>query len=281
MIASPFAGVLDSLQVQRGQQISAGDPLFVLERGSEAAVRQEAAARLRSARARLDDLRATRRMPELDASRAEALQAAAAHDLSRTQFERERQLFERGLVAQERLDEARTRLRRDSARLEQVQAQLRLAEQSVGRDRELAAALAEADAASASLAQAEWSWAQKSRRAPHGGLVHETYFVQGEWVPAGRPVVSLLPPANIKLRFFVPEPEVGSVRVGQTTRVSCDGCGEPILATVSWVSTQSEFTPPLIYSRETRARLVFMVEARPSAADAPRLKPGQPVEVTW
>jgi HlyD family secretion protein len=93
--------------------------------------------------------------------------------------------------------------------------------------------------------------------------------------------VSLLPPANIKVLFYVPETEVGRLRIGQSVRVQCDGCGEPIAATVRWVASTAEFTPPLIYSRETRAKLVFRVEARPGAADAPRLKPGQPVDVTW
>jgi HlyD family secretion protein len=111
-------------------------------------------------------------------------------------------------------------------------------------------------------------------------LIYDTFFVEGEWVPAGRPVVSLLPPGNIKLRFYVPEAVVGGLRVGQAVKVSCDGCGAPLAAAVSYVSPAAEFTPPIIYSRETRAKLVFLVEARPEAKDATRLKPGQPVDVS-
>lgn len=92
--------------------------------------------------------------------------------------------------------------------------------------------------------------------------------------------MSLLPPENIKLRFFVPEAVVGGLRIGQKVSATCDGCGTPIAATVSYVSARSEFTPPILYSREARAKLVFMVEARPGLADAPRLKPGQPVDIT-
>jgi HlyD family secretion protein len=110
--------------------------------------------------------------------------------------------------------------------------------------------------------------------------VHDTFFVAGEWVPAGKPVVSLLPPGNIKLRFFVPATVVGALHVSQNIKAACDGCGAPLAATISYVSPAAEFTPPVIYSREARTKLVFMVEARPSAADAARLKPGQPVDVS-
>jgi HlyD family secretion protein len=108
----------------------------------------------------------------------------------------------------------------------------------------------------------------------------DTLYVQGEWVNAGAPVVSVLPPANLKVKFYVPEPRVGSVKVGQRIQVSCDGCGNAIGATVSFVAPQAEFTPPVIYSRESRAKLVFLVEARPAPEDAARLHPGQPVDVT-
>jgi HlyD family secretion protein len=211
---------------------------------------------------------------------AEAEQAAAARKLSESQFKRDHQLFESGFISSARLDEARANLARDQARVEQAQAQIRVAQQSVGRAGELAAAQAEVDAAKAVVAQAEWKLTQKAQRAPQSGLVHDTFFVQGEWVPAGKPVVSLLPPANIRLRFFVPETLVGQIRPGQGVKASCDGCGAPIAATISYISPKTEFTPPVIYSKESRAKLVFMIEAQPAIADAPRLKPGQPVDIT-
>ena len=136
------------------------------------------------------------------------------------------------------------------------------------------------DAARAVVSQAQWRLGQKTQPAPRSGLVHDTFFVPGEWVPAGKPVVSLLPPENIKLRFFVPESLVGRLQLGQKVGVSCDGCGASIQASVSYVSPSAEFTPPVIYSKESRAKLVFMVEAQPAPADAVRLKPGQPVDVT-
>jgi len=98
-------------------------------------------------------------------------------------------------------------------------------------------------------------------------------------VPAGAPVASLLPPENIKVRFYVAETELGAVQVGQQVTLRCDGCPAPIAARIGFISPKAEFTPPVIYSRERRANLVYLIEARPAPADAPRLHPGQPVEV--
>jgi HlyD family secretion protein len=136
------------------------------------------------------------------------------------------------------------------------------------------------EAARAVVAQAQWRLGQKDQPAPRSGLVQDTFFVPGEWVPAGKPVVSLLPPENVKLRFFVPEPLIGRLRTGQKVSAACDGCGNPVEATISYVAPKAEYTPPVIYSKEARAKLVFLVEARVAAADAVRLHPGQPVDVT-
>lgn len=279
LVASPYAGGLQQLSVTRGETIAAGAPLFALEQGNEAAARREAEDRLRAAQARLDNLRGAQRPAQLDALEAQAREAEAARALSATQLERERALFAQKFIAQARLDEALTGLRRSEAQLAQIKAEIRLARSSIGRNAEVAAARADVDAARAVLAQAEWRLGQRSVPAPVAGLVHDTFYVAGEWVPAGTPVVSILPPANIKLRFFVPEMVVGALRIGQRVSIHCDGCGTPINAAVSYVSIEPEYTPPIIYSRESRAKLVFLVEARPAFEDAVRLKPGQPVDV--
>ena len=107
----------------------------------------------------------------------------------------------------------------------------------------------------------------------------DTYFRAGEFVPAGQPVVQLLPAGAVKARFFVPEAEAAALKPGDALQLSCDGCGAPLAARVSRVASQAEYTPPIIYSNTQRTRLVFMVEARPDAADAARLRPGQPLGV--
>jgi HlyD family secretion protein len=131
------------------------------------------------------------------------------------------------------------------------------------------------------LAQTDWSFEQKKQSAPQSGLVYDTLFRQGEWVPAAKPVVVLLPPQNIKVRAFVPETRVGSIHYADTARVTVDGVQNPFLGKVSYISPRAEYTPPVIYSRESRAKLVFMVELIFDPQAAANLHPGQPVDVEF
>ncbi len=277
-VGAPFAGTLVRLDVERGAKVVAGDPLFALEAENEAAARREAGERLARANAQLDNLRKARRPTEIDAARAQLAQAQAAAALSATELGREEELVAKGFVSRQRLDEARTALARDRARVDELEAQLATARLAARPD-EIRAAEAEASAARAALEQAEWRLRQKSAHATVAGQVTDTLFVRGEWVAAGQPVVTLLPPENVKARFFVPEPQLGAVKPGQAVELRCDGCAAPIRAAVSWISPQAEFTPPVIYGREARGKLVYLVEARPAPADAARLRPGQPLDV--
>ena len=280
MLAAPSGGLLDSLRVSRGQQVEAGAPLFSLDRAAELAARMEAAERLRNTQARLANLRAGRRGPEVEALAAQTEQAKAARELSSIQLRQQEKLFAAGFISRAQLDAARANFERDTARVEEIQAQARLAKLSIGRDAEIQASTAEVEAARAALAQAEWRLSQRSIAAPAAALVHDTYFQPGEWVPAGRPVASLLPAANVKVRFFVPQAVLGSINPGDAVRVACDGCPSVVEATIRFISRQAEFTPPVLYSKESRNKLVFMVEAQPALDQAGVLKPGQPVDVT-
>jgi HlyD family secretion protein len=278
-VASPFAGQLQRLAVKRGDRVKAGDALFALEQANEAAARREAADRLVRAQAQLENLRKAKRPTEIEAVRAELDQAEAALKLAEANLKRQEELFRENFISRERLDDARTAVARDRARVAETRAQLATANLPARTD-EIRAAEAEVAAARAALDQANWRLEQKAQRAPQDALVQDTLFVLGEWVPAGAPVVSLLPPGNVKVRFFMPEQRLGAVRVGQPVAMTCDGCSAPVEGTVSYIAPQAEFTPPVIYSRERREKLVFLVEARPAPADAAKLHPGQPVEVT-
>jgi HlyD family secretion protein len=278
-IAVPLAGRLERLSVVRGQTVAAGAPLFRLEDAFELAALAAARSRLQAARARVDDLLAARREPELQALRAEAASARAASELTRLQLQQAEQLRASGFVSQARLDEAQANYTRDRARVAEAEARILSASIAIGRAGEVAAAQAEIRAADAEVEQREWQLEQKSRSAPADALVYETYFSAAEWVPAGTPVVSLLPPAHLKLRFFVPEAQVATMTPGTRVQARCSGCAQPIEAAVSYVSPRPEYTPPIIYSRETKSKLVFLVEARPEPASAVRLNPGQPIEV--
>ena len=129
----------------------------------------------------------------------------------------------------------------------------------------------------AALAQAQWELDQRTVRAPMAAMVDDRLRDTGEWVDAGGIVVSLLPPRKVKVRFFVPEPELGRLRLGQEVDLRCDGCAEGMTGTVRFIAPEAEYTPPVIYSVGTRDKLVFMVEAWP--ADGATLHPGQPVDV--
>jgi HlyD family secretion protein len=281
LLASPYAGQLQKLHVRRGDRVEAGKPVFALEQEAERAARLEAEEKLKTARARLDNLAAAKRPDEIQALRAELTQARATRDLSASQLDQQRKLLKEGFTSQARYDEALRSLERDAGRVKEAEAQLRNALQPVGRDDERKAAEGDVAAAQASLAQAAWRLDQKSVAAPLAALVQDTYFVEGEWVPAGRPVASLLPPGNVKLRFYVPETILGAIQPGREIEAGCDGCPQPIAARVSYISSQAEYTPPVLYTREQRSKLMFLIEARPDPARAAGLRPGQPVDIRF
>lgn len=278
-IAAPYAGTLLDLKVQRGAQVHVNTALFVLEQENEKAGLLEAQERLQRAEAQLENLSKGKRPTELAAIRAQQDQARAALRQSELDFMRNSKLAATGFISPERLDTARTALARDKARIAELEAQLATAQLSARSD-EIKAAEADVEAGRAVLKQAEWKLAQKSVNAPVEGIVQDTLYVAGEWVPAGSPVVTLLPPENIKIRFFVPEQRLASIHSGQAVKVTCDKCGAAMNATVTYISPQAEYTPPVIYSKENRNKLVYLIEARPSRTDAVKLHPGQPLDVT-
>ncbi|WP_457333201.1 HlyD family secretion protein [Rhizobacter sp. P5_C2] len=277
-LSAPVAGTLTRLHLQRGDRVDAAAPAFVLEQDSERAAREEAESRLRAAQQQLLNLQQGRRPDELAAARAQLAQAQAALALSTAELARTAKLVAEQFNSPATLDQARSKVASDQAHVNELAAQLRLANLGA-RTPEIAAAAQEVKAAQAQLDQAEWRVAQKTQRVPAAADVVDVLYREGEYVPLGGPVLTLLPPGNIKARFFVPQAVVGSLRVGQAVSLRCDGCGAPIAARLSFVAREAEFTSPLIYSRENRAALVFMVEARPEPADARRLHPGQPLQV--
>jgi len=277
-VASPLAGELATLNVVRGSRVQVGDLLFTLEQEEQQAEVAAAGQELRRLESRLADLRKGERPSELEALLSRLGAARSAFELSRNELARREELFGRQIVSREELDRARTAQERDLAAVRELEAQLETARLGARSDA-IAAAQAEVAAARARLQKAEWALAQKNLSAGQAALVFDTFFEPGEFVPAGYPVVSLLPPKNLKIRFFVPEPLLGTLQIGQRLAVSFDAAGGPLSATISYISPQVEYTPPVIFSRETRAKLVFLVEARPALEDAARLHPGQPVDV--
>lgn len=278
-VASPLAGTLATLAVQAGQPVAQGAPLFTLEADAEQLARDEAQARLAAAQAQARNIDSGRRADEIAVTRAQLAQARAQATLARTELSRQQQLADQGFISRSRLDDAQASVAQTAARVSELEAALRVAELPA-RPEERVAARASASAADEAVKQQQWRVSQKAQAAPVAAQVADTYFRAGEWVPAGQPVVSLLPAGAVKARFFVAETEVAKLAAGQAVNLHCDGCGAPIAARITRIATQAEYTPPVIYSNAQRAKLVFMVEARPAApADAARLRPGLPVEV--
>jgi len=277
-IASSQAGRLDSLSVRRGQQVTEKLPLFALESADEAAAQQQARRQLDAVEAQLKDLETGKRPPELDVIRAQLAQAQAQARKASLQLARDREQYAVGGIARAQLDDSQASADSSAAQVRELESQLTVGKLPA-RAAQLRAQTAQVAAARAALAQANWKLGQKAVVATRAGRVFDTMYRVGEWVPAGSPVVRLLPPENIKLRFFVPEPVLGRLAVGQAVSVRCDGCRAALPAKITYIATEAEYTPPVIYSNETRAKLVYLIEAHPAVADAPKLHPGQPVEV--
>jgi HlyD family secretion protein len=278
-VGAPLAGRLDRLAVQRGARIEAGTPLFTLEHAAELAAQREAADRLRSAQARLDDLRQGSRPTELASLEARVEQARASAELSQRELERTSELFKSGVVAATDFDRARLTHERNRRAIEELAAQLATAGLG-GRTGAITGAEADVAAATAARDRADWAVTQKTQAAPRAALVHDTLYREGEFVALGAPIVSLLPPENLKVRFFVPEADFARLRPGDPVRVALSGRAAPLAARVTHLSPRPEYTPPILYNRDNRAKLVFMVEAALDPAAAAGLNPGQPVDVT-
>jgi HlyD family secretion protein len=279
-VASPLPGTLESLDVQRGAEVRAGDPLFALDSTPERAARDEATRRLAQGQANWEDVQKGKRPSELEALEAQLRQARAALDLSERELLRQGRLGPTHSVSAQELDRARALRDQDRQRVTQLEADLQTGRLG-GREDQVVAAEVNVRALEAALARAEWDLAQKRQSALEAGFVFDTLYRPGEWVAAGRPVVVLLPPPNIKVRAFVPQTQIGAVKLGQGVRVLVDGIPKPYPGKVSYISPRAEYTPPVIYSRESRAKLVFMVEARFEPQVAVQLHPGQPVDVQF
>ncbi len=277
-IAAPLSGQLITLDVARGDRVTQGTPLFSLENTAESASRNEATQRLHAAEARLADLRKGSRPSELAALTAQLAQARTIAELSQTELARQTKLHETNVSSTEAFDRARLTHEKNLGMVNELIARLATAKLG-GRADTIHATEADTSAAHAAVERAAWNVSQKAQAAPQAGLIHDTLYRTGEYVPAGKPVIALLPPENIKVRFFVSETILGSLEVGDAVQVTVDGRDSPLTAHISYRSTQAEYTPPVLYNRENRAKLTYMIEAAFSPVDARDLHPGQPVDV--
>ena len=236
-VSAPQAGWMTSLAVERGQTVRKDDLLFTLDTTEQQANRDQAEA-------------------SLDQAKSSLTQEEANFGYMQTELARQTRLMRANAGIQQTYDQALNNAKQSSARIVQLKAKIGQME--------------------ASLSGAAYNLSQRRIVALTDGPVQDIYFRPGEYVPSSTPVVSILPTANVYVRFFVPETQLANVHLGQTVRISCDGC-RPMKATVTFIASQEEYTPPVIFSVGNREKLVFKVEAR--AKGGIPIHPGQPVDV--
>jgi len=268
-LSSSTAGAVSRVNVRRGQRVAAAGPLV--------AQRDRAAAALTEAEARLEDARKGQRPQELAVFDAQRAAAQAAYNQADADYNRIAPLVRKGIYAPARLDSARAARDTAAANVKAI-ARQREAGTLGARPDAVRAAEAQVQQARDALAEAQSLLDRTGPTAPSAARVEQVFFQDGEWAAANQPVVSLIPDDRVKVRFFVPEAALSSYRIGQAVAFTCDGCAGGLKARIDYISPRPEFTPPVIYSRESRDRMVFLVEAAPEHPRA--LSPGQPVDVT-
>lgn len=275
--AAPTPGTIESIAVSEGATVAAGDVLFVLAHAQQQSQLAAAEARVVAAQASVDNLKTGGRSAEVEVARANLDQAEAQLALANAALARTQGLFDKGLAPQARLDQDQAAADSAVARVAQLKAQLEVTELPA-RAAQLANAEAMLAAAQADAETARSALRDRTIVASAGGRVETLFFSAGETTAVGVPVVSIIPDDALEVKFYVGETERMSLKLGESLDVTCDGCEVPVTATLSQLASEPQFTPPVIYSRDERNRMVFLAEA--TLADGAGLLPGQPVTVS-
>jgi HlyD family secretion protein len=270
---------LTAVDVVRGSEVAEGTSLFAQDETADRAARDQAARQLAQAREQLANLEAAGKPTEIEQAEANLADARATLERTKADLDRSDNLIRTGAVTFQTVDQRRADYRSATAHVAALEAALAQARAPLGREREIRAQRASVEALKAAVEMTEWRLAQRHVAAPAAGRIADVLARPGETLAAGAPVVSLLPPGNIFVRFFVPEADLARIHRGDVVAIGCDGCRADLTATISYIAPQAEYTPPVIYSESTRAKLVFTIEARPPPQRAALVNPGQPVTV--
>lgn len=241
-MATSVSGILQEILVDRGSRVKKGQELFRLELQPESDLYAAA----------VDDLKQVVSARDSIAANLTFVQKT---------YDRYKVLVPKNAISQSDLDNAQSNFYATSAQLSQANANIAKA--------------------SATLAQSKWTLEQKTVYAPVDAIVFDTYFRLGEYTDKDQPILSLLAPENIKAIFYVPEMDLGHLHLGDTVNVQCDGCDKAYHGKISFISPTAEYTPPVIYSNQTNAKLIYRIEAEFAPQDAYQFHPGQPVYVTY
>jgi HlyD family secretion protein len=272
-------GLLTSVAVARGDAVRTGALLFTQDDADDLAARDQAAQVLAQAEEQLVNLQQGGKPTEIAQAEANLADARATLARATADLARGEAQLPAGGVSRQTVDQLKADRLSGAAKVEAAEAALAQARAPMGRDGEIQAQRASVAAYRAALGMAAWRLAQRRVVAPVDSRVADVMARPGETLAAGAPVVSLLPPGNIFIRFFVPEALLAAIHLGDSVALGCDGCASGLSARISFISPQAEYTPPLIYSESSKAKLVFIVEARPPPEQATGFNPGEPVEV--
>jgi HlyD family secretion protein len=273
-------GRLQVLRVDEGDTVAAGAPLASLDRSETQARRDQAAAQADAARAQLRELQRGSRPEEIASARAEAKAAADQLGEAERNADRLRALNEKKVVSQQDYDQAATALDVARSRSTQAQQQLKMVEAGPRKER-IDTAQAQLDAAEASVKTLDATLAQMQIVAPFRGVITVRHHQRGEIVPAGSPVVTVLNRDDRWVRIYVPEDRIGAVRVGQPAHIDSDTFkNRDYTGVVTTISSEAEFTPKTVQTREERVKLVYAVKVKITGDPGYELKPGMPADVT-
>jgi len=273
------AGLLTGVMVARGDEVPEGALLFTQDETDDKAARDQAARQLSQAQAQLANLQAGGKPTEIQQAEANLRDAQATAARTALDMARDEALLRNGNSTKQTVDQRRADDASARAKVAAAEAALAQAQAPMGRATEIQGQQQAVEAAQAALTMAQWRFDQRRVTAPAAGRIADVLARPGETMAAGAPVVSLLPPGNILVRFFVAEADLARLHKGDTLALSCDGCPTDLAGTVSFISPQAEYTPPFIYSETSRAKLVYLIEARPRPDQAAKINPGQPVDV--
>ena len=276
-IAAPQSGWLSAVSVDRGDAIQPGQALFTLDDSQAQHALAGAQSRAEAAQATAQDLGKGARQADIEPLLAQRVQAVAQLDLAKSNEARYAQLEPKGFVSAAQMDSLRAATRSAQATLANIDTQIADKKLAARTDQQLAAT-AQAEGAQADAASAAWTVDDRNVKSRLDGQVEERLREPGEFVAQGSAVLTVLPKGREFVRFYVPQADLSKFKVGQAVSVRCDGCATGLHARVRFISTVSEFTPPVIYSVKERQKLMFLIEATPDHPEA--LHAGQPVDVS-
>lgn len=276
LLAPVETGRIDKLLKKRGDRIARNEILVRMEASDAQIALRRAEAALEQAKAQLENLKEGKRPEEIAAIDATVQSAVAQASEAKRVFDRETELNRRGINAKVDLDQASTALQQAEALVSQTRANLAVA-RLPARPKEIDAASAQVKQAEQQLADAKWRLEQKDLKVPVDGAVEDVVRRQGEIAGPSQPVLSILPDGAVKVRLYVGESHISQLSLGTSINIRCDGCPADLSATITYISSGPEFTPPVIYSLENRQKLVYLIEARPEGGSE-ALKPGLVVD---